>query len=597
MEDKIYTLRRFYGLRECPDGDTKLKFGEAAECENFAVTRDGNLRRRAGTKSLCKLGEGPVRGIWSGRIRGYEKLVSACGGKLFELSYNRKGLINKTEIGSLIDDTPTHFFGFSNILYILTGNHYFSYDGKSLKEVEGYVPLVAITVKNDGTFETLERINLLSPKRRAWLSPDGKNSGFKLPEQNIKKVNYVKNLNTGEIYTWDMWSCDLKSGLLNFRGCPTEGVNTIEVCWSAEKDFREKICKMRYSELFNGAQDTRVFLYGDGSNKLYYSGLSYEGAGRADYFPDMNEVKLGDENTAVTALIRHYSTLLCYKTDSLWGIRAGETELAMGDKTAVYYCTPLNRSLGNEAPGQVQMVLNWPFSLCGRDLFKWESSAGIYPGSVELQRSAKRISDRIYKSLGEFDFKNCVCFNDSAAQEYYISCGNCCLVYNYASDAWYKYSGLNIKVFCRNHQRLLLGDESGNLLELSYRYNNDDGRPIIAYFESGSMAFLKEQRRKLAGEVWIGIKPESRGEIYIDCETDRGGSGGEKKIVSSLASLSSADFNHWSFCTNRRPKIHKVKLKAKKFVYYKLIIRSRSAHSSGTVLASGLRIRFTGLAK
>ena len=50
--EKIFQLKQFYGLNENPDGDTKLKLGEAAAMKNWRVTRDGNLQSRPGTLTI-----------------------------------------------------------------------------------------------------------------------------------------------------------------------------------------------------------------------------------------------------------------------------------------------------------------------------------------------------------------------------------------------------------------------------------------------------------------------------------------------------------------------------------------------------------------
>ena len=52
--EKIYKITAFAGLHESPDGDTKLKAGEAAKMRNFMITRDGNLKKRPGTMQYQK---------------------------------------------------------------------------------------------------------------------------------------------------------------------------------------------------------------------------------------------------------------------------------------------------------------------------------------------------------------------------------------------------------------------------------------------------------------------------------------------------------------------------------------------------------------
>ena len=71
-----------------------------------------------------------------------------------------------------------------------------------------------------------------------------------------------------------------------------------------------------------------------------------------------------------------------------------------------------------------------------------------------------------------------------------------------------------------------------------------------------------------------------------------------KKVVASrLSTFDPANFAHWSFSVNRKPHMKKLKIKAKKFVFYKLIFKSSSASSTATVLAADIRVRYTGYAK
>ena len=53
--ERIYPIKQFRGLHENPDGDTKLKAGEAAKMVNFRITRDGNLKKRPGHSKVVGL--------------------------------------------------------------------------------------------------------------------------------------------------------------------------------------------------------------------------------------------------------------------------------------------------------------------------------------------------------------------------------------------------------------------------------------------------------------------------------------------------------------------------------------------------------------
>ena len=592
--ERIFSITAWRGLHENPDGDTKLKLGEAAAIRNFRITRDGNLQRRPGTITIAKLADNaPVRGMWVGFVKKQEVFLAAAGGKLYRINADN----STTELGSINTDNDVHFFGFSEIVYMLNGKQYLQWDGEVLKEVEGYVPLVNMAVTPQDTRETYEQINKLTGKRRMWISPDGEGKEFKFPEKDIKSVDYVKDLATGETMASSNYTVNLADGSVTFKTAPAKAVNSYEIGWTVATTFRHEVEAMRYSELYSGTQDSRVFIYGDGGHETLYSELDYDGKPRADYFPDLNEVAVGDANTPITGMIRHYSQLICFKSNSAWAISYGLTTLAEGSQTAAFYVTSTNKAIGNTALGQVQLVLNAPYTLFGNDVYEWRNTSSYSSNLSVDERQAKRISDRVFATLGSFDLRNCKCFDDNSAQEYYICHKGKALVLNYAADAWYSYENFDAVSFATLNEVLYIGGSDGAIRRVSYDLETDDGKAIDAYWESGSMAFGADYMRKYAATLWIGIKPESRASVTVTVQTDRKSEYNEKVIATSLASFANANFAHWSFKTSRKPFMTKLKIKAKKFVYYKLIFKSDELDTTATVTAADIRVRFTGYAK
>ena len=480
---------------------------------------------------------------------------------------------------------------------MINGAEYKVWDGTTLADVGGYRPLVTVAVPPDGGGETLEQVNKLTGARRCWFSPDGSAKTFKLPETGLLSLDYVKNLSTGENMAADSYTADLAAGTVTFTGAPGAGTNTIEIGWTMAENFRGQVLSMRWGELYAGTQDTRIFLYGDGSNKAIYSGLDYDGNPRADYFPDLNEVAVGDANTPITGMIRHYSRLLCFKESSAWTIQYGTISMADGLVTEAFYVTPVNRSIGNVAPGQVRLVLNSPRTLHGSDVYEWKNN-GSYSSNLTVdERQAKRISDRIYATVRKFDLERCYCYDDNWGQEYYICQGGRALVHNYAADAWYYYEDFDAVCMANFRGELLYGTSDGKLMHFSTDYLNNDGRAIDAYWESGSMSFGQDFQRKYSAMLWVGVKPESSAEINVTVQTDRSSSYTEKMVTSSLANFAHVNYAKWSFATNRKPQMSRLKIKAKKFVFYKLIFRTSAADSTATILAADIRVRFTGYAK
>lgn len=627
VSDKIYPLKVFLGLNENPDGDTKLKMGEASVCQNWKITRDGNLQRRPGLRVIEALDPGEthtVVGLWVGYVMGNLEMLAACNGKVYEIYHGATGEFVKTELGNVDTSGRVHMFGFSEKVYIMDGQKYREWDGTTYQEVVGYVPLVSNGIGPDGTAEAggelLEQINKLTLKRRAWLSPDGTNKVFSLPEKDMNTIDYVKNTSDGTSVTG--WTADAVNGTVTFTNAPSAGTNTLEVGWTmkAAASLRSQVEAMRFSEIFSGATDNRVFIYGDGSNDLFYSGMDYLGQARADYFPDMNQIAVGAENTPVTGLIRHYSRLIVYKLDSTWTVSQSSLTLADGTVTTSYYCVPVNRAIGNLAPGQVHLVLNNPRTLFGDDLYEWRSN-NAYSGNLTAdERQAKRISDRIHGSLRQLNLPQCTCWDDNDNQEYYISYNGSALVHNYAVDAWYFYNNFDAFSMANLNGDLYIGTTTGRVMKLDTTAMDDDGEwvppeyddstpPVLvtpgyyerqaidAYWESGSISFNAEYNRKYSSALWVSVKPQTSSYVEITAFTDRKHQNTVKTIATGTGGFADWDFSSFDFADFDMAQVKKLRIKAKKFTYYKLVFESNKVGSVATVLSANMRVRETGYVK
>jgi hypothetical protein len=587
--ERIFSIGKWLGLNQNPDGDTKLKYGEAAVMENWRITRDGNLRRRPGTALRATLGSGPVRGLWSGVVAGEECVLGACDGKLYRL-HNGVDWVTE-ELGNVSTAGDVFIFGFSDCAYILDGEEYRVYDGTALSVVGGYRPLVVTAAVPSGGGTTIEQANKLNGLRKVQYSPDGSATTFTLPEQNLVSVDYVKNTATGDAIEH---TADLSKGTVTFTSAPAKGTNTVEIGYTVSATDRLGVTRMRFAELYNGSQDSRVFLYGDGTNQAIYSGLDSNGQGRADYFPDLNVANIGEANTPITAMVRHGSRLMAYKTNSTYSIAYGSISLADGSMTAGFYITPVHRALGNVAPGQVQVVLNYPRTLHGEDIIEWKNASTYFTAD---ERQAKVISDRVQTTVRQFDLSRCKCWDDNDKQEYYICYNGQALVHNYAADAWYYYSGFDAVAFMSFRSDLYFGTSDGRILHLSDSYRTDCGEAINAYWESGAMDFKADYMRKYTSMIWVSVKPESKSYVEVTIRTDRKSDFAEKVIAKTVSGFGEMDFAAFSFITSSRPQIKRLRIKAKKYAYYKLIFQTNEPDTTATVLAADIRVRQTGYAK
>ena len=592
--NKTLRIDKWLGLNEAPEGDTRLKLGEAAVCDNWKITADGSLRKRAGTKTIQGY---RIGAMWSGTVQGVEVLVVTNdynGYKELWSVYrddNTQGW-NHSVIGSVDSIDKVGFFPFGGNLYILDGDDYYCWTGTgNITAVEGYRPIVSITVPPAGGGETLEQINKLNGCRRCWFSPDGSSVTYQLPETGLQSVDWVKDRTTGDTIPTTDYTVSLNDGTVTFTTAPAVGVDTIEIAWTVATNYRAQVTGNHYAELYNGSTDSRIFLYGNGTNKTIYSGVAQEtGEARADYFPDQNEVAVGEENEPITGLIRHYSRLVVFKPHSTWVIAHSTTTLTDGTVTAVFYLTPVNRSLGNQPLGQVQLVLNSARSLCDGAVYEWKNNSSYTSNLTIDERQAKVLSKRVRDTLASFNMENCVCWDDNREQVYYICCDDRIVAHNYGVDAWYTLRGVAVTAMCRYGGELFIGTANG-LRHVSEQYAADyyyeDGvltpHDITAYYESGSMGFSAENIRKYMAEIWVSSLPLDNGSFRITARTDLNVthtqtvtpvSGGQNLDFTAL------DFANMFFGTTAIYKIIRSRLRARRFAYLKLIFESTEGNAS-----------------
>ena len=604
----ILKIKAFLGLNENPDGDTTLKVGEMAEMRNFRITQDKHLQIRPGSKTLLSLADAlaaldeesgdaetdtRVYGVWRGIAGAGEHVLAAYGGYVWDIDLDAAAA---TEKGACAK-AETAFFGFGGKVYLLGGGEYKSWDGGSetkFTDVSGYVPLIQTATTPGGEGTLVENVNRLTGKRRVEFSPDGTAMVFQLPEKDIDEVIGAKE--NGTAVTG--YTVNAENGTVTFETAPAAGTNTVEIEYRKGNGAREDVTLMRFSELFNGATDTRVFLYGDGTNRAIYSGVPYAtGEASAEYFPDLYEVAVGESNTPITALVRHYSRLMAFKTDSAWAVMHGTIGLEDGSSTTAFYVQPVNRQFGNEAPGQVRLLENNPLTLDAGSVYQWRSGSNYASYISNNENNAKRISDRVAATLKGFELSKVRTANIKGDHEYWFQFERRALILNYANDTWYLYEGLPFDRILEWNGTVLGFANNGKVMEFAHKYRNDDGAAIDCYAATGAMDFDRDWLLKYSPMIFVAMQPASNARITVTVETNRRSDYPEKVVSYSIATFLHVDFKHFSFATNRKPKVKKVKMKVKKATFYRLIFKSNSASATATVIETDVRLRYAGNVK
>lgn len=340
---------------------------------------------------------------------------------------------------------------------------------------------------------------------------------------------------------------------------------------------RNRAARMRYAEFFNGAADTRVFLYGDGTNKAIYSDVMGNGKGSAEYFPDLNEMQVGDANTPITSMIRHHNRLLAFKRGGgAYSIYYGQLSLADGSITAGFYISNINKIIGCDGYDAATLVMNNPRTLEKGSIYEWQATSRS--GNItQDQRNAEVVSERIHDTLRGFDMENAMTYYDVRRHEYYCVYNGVAVVNNTLAKAWYIYTNFPATCMTEYGRQLYFGTADGLIYRVDENATTDNGEAIEAYWESGSLDFGRPNDVKYTPKVWVSALPETNAKVTISIDTDNGSSGDVELAFEPHSVMA---------------KTLKANLKARKFTYYKLKMTAADSGKHATVLSAVVKASY-----
>lgn len=570
------SINAFLGLNMNKTGSTNLKLGESPKMVNFKISRDYKLEKMYGYINKYEK-TSKIRAMWFGLLDTTEVFVFVCGGKVYN---------EDTELGSLTDDI-TRIFEFNKKLYFINGHEYKEWDGTIFKDVEGYIPLVKVATTPNGVGTDYEPINVLTGKKRQTFSPDGTEKTFVLVENNLTSIDSVKVDGVETTVTKD-----LAKGTITFSTAPTQGVDTIEVQWTKGTGQRELVYKNHYFQTYGLADDTRVFLYGnaDAKNRIYFSDLG-NGIPDVTYFPGNNFIDIGSSNTAVTDIQRQYDRIIINKEDATYYSTYEQITDNTEENIIAFPVYPLNKSHGAKPYNQGQVLDNYVTTV-DTSIVQWTNTES------KDERNAQIISQKVQTWLNEKDLSRAVTLDYQEEKEYWLAIDNEILIYNYENGC-YSLAQLPVKIttFLSYKGIIYAGTENGKIIEFSKNATAYAGETIKAEWQSGYYDFGVEEQRKTMRVLWITLKPWFKTSLDINYISDRD-SGNEAKTIEKR----SISYAHWNYArftynTQRSVKPFRVKLKAKKFAFLKLILKNEVSDEKVTVNSVAIKKIYGGEVK
>jgi len=501
-------------------------------------------------------------------------------------------------------------------------------NGKKLvfAKADPYIPLVTVGASPTGGGTSLENLNLLCSKRHMEFNGDGTSTAYVLPSE-ATSVTAISIDNVDQNVS-DAGTFNSSSHTFTFKTAPTKGVSNVDITYDTDaaiaEEYKSQITSCTFAEAYNGSTDTRLFVAGNGSNIAYYSGVTESGEATPMYFPAMNEVAVDMSNSPITGMVRHYSKLMVFKPDGAYTISYEPVTLEDGSTIAGFYLRSANRVFGHEVMGQIQTVNNYPRTITKSGIYEWRITSSYYRD----ERYAKRISNHVSVTLRNADLSKIVTCDDNHSQTYYAFLNDeegTVLVNRYGLDSqpWYMLKG---KLFTDVKHVMMLGRtlvwtsltdlfyltdsnsvdaavhitsfDDVDFSDFSFLMNHSSNvQTINAVWESGFHDFGANYQRKYSSYIYVSLLPKTNADVIITAVTDKRANYTEKFLLARFFTFETVDFTKFTFSLNNKPKINRVRLKVKKFVYYKLIFKVESKGSTATILGYDQMVRFGSMAK
>jgi len=587
----ITSINNFLGLNQNETGETQLKLGEASRMKNFRITKDYKLDKMYGYKELYDP-DARVRANWVGNLNGTDMNIYIAGGKAY-----RDG----TQIGTL-EDATTSIYEFNKLLFVINGVSRYTYDGTTWQKLvdnpnnngsaAGYVPTIKISCTPAGVGEDYEPINLLTNYRKVSFSADGTAATFKLPETGIR-------IHTGHVWVngASVTGCTFNSenGTVTLPNVPAQGTDNVLVQYlklDVEPSLAENITKNMYYQKYGLANDTRVFLYGnpDAKNRIYFSDIG-NGTPRITYFPATNFIDVGSSNTAVTDISRQYDRLIISKEDETYYMTYEPITDSEGNTIITFPVYPLNKSHGMIAKSQGQLLDNYVTTIDRYGIVQWVST------NTKDERNASIVSTRVNEWLVSKDLTKAVTLDYEEDKEYWLAVDNQVMIYNYANSTFYMLDlPDNVRTLTSYEGLIYMGTDTG-LMQFDKNMTTYKTEAIDSEWQGGFYDFEAEYKRKTMRILWIALKPYVRTALSVNYITDRNTGTTDKEIEQNIFSYPYWNYVEFSYQTNNTVKPYKIKLKAKKFAFLKLILKNNNLYSKLTVDSISIQKAYGGFVK
>lgn len=520
--------RKYSNFRGVDFSNSEVNYYRSPNAKNMWKNyEDGSIETRPGMKLLDTFGN-RIYGLFFLNKDDVLHVLVHAGTKLLKWANYPNTPAETTELFSGMNVRESNSFVFDNTLFIKDGINYLEYDGTSVKEVEGTVPITSYWKNPDGSTSidsdtdadlVYQPVNCLTNLRKNQFIADGESKSYQLDATDLDMAStYLMTATVNGVNKTENidFSVDRTKGIVTFNEAPAKDVEVMITYSKTANGYKERILNCTLMCEF----DNRFFFAG---NPNYPNAVFHCELNDPRYIRDTAYYECGIDEALVKAIIPGNGVLWVLKEINQ-------------NSSSVYYMTPTLDSTydkiypsqnGSISLGCVSTGINFNddivfFSNRGLEGI---SSSSMYSEQI-LQHRSSLVDGRM---LAESDYKNV----KIAEYNGFLMCLMGSHIYladsrqkfqNSTNDIeyeWYYWEFHNNINFIKEYRGdLYLGNATGQLFVLEG--TTDNGADIESYWTTykddfGYPSYTKTANKR--GNV-VDLKVMNNDDIKVDTIVD-----------------------------------------------------------------------------
>ena len=504
--------------RKCHSGKESSSY-----IENFRIKNDGSLEKRYGYQHVSICPDGSIVDLWyDEEIRTNNKCIYLTDAQsIMECELNTGQTQKVTSIPD--EETDGKLFFYQGDLYLKNTKNIYLIKDKSATSIVGYVPLMGKNWETSYPGEIYQPRNLMHNKVRI---------SYKIPEvytsmlPTLYPISSVSALyRNGKLVSPNEYSIDSRFDTINVNSVAPgdEFLAVVNLASDSPKKDLFFACKSITSDgnlndiqicAWNSTEKnlifTNTFVHEDDFNQSEEVCPNHG----ALYFPENKVISMGDNNSAVNAVIKYYDKLLVFGKKETWLVDPISIE---ENKPS---CIKINSQEGCYNPDACTIINSVPYTVGSKGLLKWDIDPN-YPNRSKVELISQGISEYLTKTF----LKYAMPFYSRSTNEiwfYNNMFGETVFVYDLNNKNWVTFSNIIAAQFFEFDGKLYFQDRS-DIFRFSKSYDVDIGpfeitKSVVGKFESGILSFSSTDAKRLSlGKVIGDLKA---GEFNMDIACD-----------------------------------------------------------------------------